>query len=71
MMPTAFSAAASIDADIGDETRDQLVHDPLTLPHWRRVVVILNVVRGDDKRVALSHAQSCRCAHTLSQPHVK
>ena len=32
MMPTAFSAASPIDADIGDETRDQLVHNPLTPP---------------------------------------
>jgi hypothetical protein len=31
----------------------------------------LNVVRGDDKRVALSRDQSSRCAHALSLTHVK
>ena len=31
-MPTAFSAVASFDADVGDETPDQLIHDYLTPP---------------------------------------
>src|SRR5450759_1410365 len=71
MMPTAFSATALSTPTLATRRAINSSMIPSTLPHWRRVVAILNVVRGDDKHVALSHAQSCRCAHTLSRLHVK
>ena len=60
-----------IDADIGDETRNQLFHVPLMLPHWRRVVIILNFVGGDDKQVASSVAFVFCCVHPSPRPRVK
>ena len=35
MMPTAVSAA-TIEPDVGDETPDQFVHDPLAGAHFRK-----------------------------------
>jgi hypothetical protein len=44
---------------------------PSALPHWWRVVVILDAVGGDDKYVATSCEKISRCANALSRAHVK
>ena len=51
MMPTDFFRRRPVDADIGDETRDQFVHDPLTPRTVGRLRFILNGNGGDDKRL--------------------